>query len=281
MSYKTISDLPDELASKFINPSFITKTKHVYFLSHQGLGDNITTISAVNFLLQYYENVYLLCRSHFVENLKLIYINPNVILMPYIYTPNDSINQCNEILKSKYQDPDSDVLASGLYVRYFKNKITNKDFLTYKPNSYNYNSEYAHVRSFYTDINLDLKIYYEWYHFPSSDISKQYYETIKQYKLVFFHTLSSEKKINLSHLANNYLSDEYLIICPNENMYDKTHPHYELSQSYLNLLVPYYYDIIVNSVTVEVINSVFSCIVYPLRRMNKLKANIINIHGRG
>ena len=41
----------------------ITKQKSAYFLSHNGLGDNITNIGAINFLLNYYETIYFLCKD--------------------------------------------------------------------------------------------------------------------------------------------------------------------------------------------------------------------------
>ena len=34
------------------------KQQYAYYLSHTGLGDNITSISAIKFLLTYYETIY-------------------------------------------------------------------------------------------------------------------------------------------------------------------------------------------------------------------------------
>ena len=37
--------------------------KSAFFLSHNGIGDNITNIGAINFLLQYYNSIYFLCKD--------------------------------------------------------------------------------------------------------------------------------------------------------------------------------------------------------------------------
>ena len=51
----------------------------VYFLSHLGLGDNITNIPAVNFLLEHYKNVYFICQHKHHDNVKLLFLNKPVI----------------------------------------------------------------------------------------------------------------------------------------------------------------------------------------------------------
>ena len=43
----------------------IKKQKSAYFLSHNGLGDNITSIGSIIFLLQYYETIYFLCKNNY------------------------------------------------------------------------------------------------------------------------------------------------------------------------------------------------------------------------
>ena len=68
----------------------IVKQKNAYFLSHNGLGDNITSIGAVNFLLNYYENIFFLCKDIHEDNVKLLFNNKPVIIVafdPSIRTP--------------------------------------------------------------------------------------------------------------------------------------------------------------------------------------------------
>ena len=55
----------------------------VFFLGHNGLGDNITNIGAINYLLTIYENVYFICKDIYIQNLKEIFTNPRIILVPF------------------------------------------------------------------------------------------------------------------------------------------------------------------------------------------------------
>jgi len=56
------------------------KLKKAFFLGHNGLGDNITMNGAINFLLNYFEEIYFLCKNIHQENVKL-YIIINLLLL--------------------------------------------------------------------------------------------------------------------------------------------------------------------------------------------------------
>ena len=53
----------------------MNKLSTAYFVSHNGLGDNITNIGAVNFLLQYYEIIHFLCKDDYANNVKHLFSN--------------------------------------------------------------------------------------------------------------------------------------------------------------------------------------------------------------
>ena len=57
--------------------------KSAFFLSHNGIGDNITNIGAINFLLQYYNSIYFLCKDIYEENVKLLFNNKKLITIPF------------------------------------------------------------------------------------------------------------------------------------------------------------------------------------------------------
>ena len=74
----------------------MNKLPTAYFVSHNGLGDNITNSGAVNFLLQYYETIHFLCKDIYVKNIEHLFPDSAVIPVPF-----DSNNEFNHIGSEK------------------------------------------------------------------------------------------------------------------------------------------------------------------------------------
>lgn len=159
------------------------KQQDAFFLSHNGLGDNITNISAINYLLNYYETIYFLCKDIYVENVNLLFANKSVITIPI--NSADENNHCKKIINSI---PKADLFISGCHTFYLKSRITHPHLLNYIKNNGAYACKYNHITQFYNDNGLDLSIYFEYFNIESSEKSIEYYEQIKQYKIVFLHT---------------------------------------------------------------------------------------------
>jgi len=172
----------------------IVKQKNAYFLSHNGLGDNITSIGAVNFLLNYYENIFFLCKDIHEDNVKLLFNNKPVIIVAF--DSKNETNHCRRIIHN-IRDNETDTFISGCHTSYLKKKITSPDLLKYIQNDGNYSVKYQHIRDFYYDNNLDLSIYFNYFDIASNKISKQYYDDLKKYKIVFLHTKASNIEIDL------------------------------------------------------------------------------------
>lgn len=254
------------------------KLPKAYFLSHNGLGDNITSISAINYLSQYYNIIYFLCKDIYVNNVKLLYENnKSIVIIPFNH--NDEFNECKKILNDALnKDKDINIFVSGCHKSYINSIITHPQLITYKKQNKNYTIDYPFIENFYKDINLDLSIYYEYFYIESSNISKKYYEDIKKYKIIFLHLKSSTNEINLSYIINKYINnDSYLIICANKNVYTEDNLKYNIANKFVNLPIQYYIDIILNCEEIYVIDSCFSCIVFPLNKTNKLKAKKVKI----
>jgi hypothetical protein len=258
----------------------IIKQDKAYFLSHNGLGDNITSISAINFLLKYYKTIYLLCKDIYEENIKLLYSNKPVIIISF--NSNNEFEDCSKIINNAYNnDKNIDIFICGCHKSYLNSKISHPDLLNYKQTDKNYIINYNFIKDFYYDIKLDLSIYYEYFDISESDISKYYYTIIKEYKIIFLHTKSSNKEINLDIIINKYINNsEYIIICTNKNIYPIDHYKYYIANQYINILLGYYITLIKNSNEIHVIDSCFSCIIYPMSKTNKLKASNIIIYNR-
>ena len=64
-----------------------------YFLSHNGLGDNLFSIGALRFISQYYEKVYFLCKDTFYENVRLFF-NDELRIECVPFNANDEEKEC-------------------------------------------------------------------------------------------------------------------------------------------------------------------------------------------
>jgi len=235
------------------------KMEKAYFLSHNGLGDNISNIGAVNFLLKYYNTIYFLCKDIYQDNVRLLFDSKFVIVIPF--NSHNEWNDCASIISNR---DSCDCFVSGCHTGYLQSHITHPEVLKYVKNT-DYTVAYNHLYQFYNDIGLDLSIYVNYFDIPSNNISRQYYNDISNYKIIFLHTKGSNRSINLVDIIDLYKdNDEYIIICANENVYNVNNSKYEIAEKYVNKKVAYYIDIIKNSNLIYIINSCFSCIVYPL-----------------
>jgi hypothetical protein len=248
----------------------MNKLPTAYFVSHNGLGDNITNIGAINFLLQYYESIHFLCKDIYEKNVEYLFENKPVIIVPF--NSNNERNEIDRILNNVR----ADIFVSGMHKQYIQNRITHPVLLSYKQNDKNYTIEFSHIRNFYYDIGLDLSIYYDFFDINSTDMSKKYYEELTDYKIIFIHSKASNREVKYDHIYEKYKNNnEYIIICANKNMYDKGHPFYEIAEKYVNIYVAWYIDIIKHAELLYMIDSCFSCIVYPLMITNRIpKTNV-------
>ncbi len=253
-----------------------------YYLSNGGLGDNIISLSAVRFLLQYYKTVYLLCKSKYRKHIQSL--EPRVVLVSY--NEQYEFPECARIIQNAYAT--NDVFISGLHKRYLQSKITHPSILNYIQNKDKYDLNFdtitdvnfSFIREFYEDNGLDLSVFYEYFHIESTEMSRQLYNSVKHYKRIIFTqpTASSGDTLNLSNLKSKYINDyETIILCNNYNMYDKNDVKYELSQQFVLNDMSYYIDTILNCNEIYIIDSCFIAIVLPLLKTNRLKATIVRI----
>uniref|UniRef100_A0A6C0JL99 Polysaccharide pyruvyl transferase domain-containing protein n=1 Tax=viral metagenome TaxID=1070528 RepID=A0A6C0JL99_9ZZZZ len=257
-----------------------------YLVCHNGLGDNIYMVGALNFIKQFYKNVFFLCKEKHYENVKLLFDeSSNIICLPF--------NEVNEyhtvynILIHKYNDNNDIFVCGGCHTQYLKSKITNKDFLNYKiidkEYTLNYgpinNKNYSFIIDFYRDAKLNLTYFYEYFDLPNNDVSKQLYESVKHYYLIFVQCITSDNKtLNISNLINKYKNDDkVLLICNDKNLYDKNDTQYVLAEQFVMNKIVYYVDVIKNSDEIYMIDSSFTGIVLPFIKTNRLKAKNVQI----
>jgi hypothetical protein len=187
-------------------------------------------ISALHFLLKFYEKIYFLCKNKYHVNVSLFFqITSNIVCIPF--NENDEINEINNIIQKIYYDTNTDVFVCGdIHKQYLHSKINNKLFLEYnipdKKDTIDFDtiisSDYNFIENFYKDIGLNLTIYYNYFYIPSSQESIELFNSIKHYNILFIQLSSScGTKLNISNLLNKYLYDEqYILVCNDKNLYD-------------------------------------------------------------
>jgi hypothetical protein len=250
--------------------------KNAYILSHNGLGDNITNIGAVNFLLNYYNNIYFLCKDIYLENVKLFFKNPRVILIPI--EPTNEFENCKNVILNTKPETDDCFISGMCHTSYLQSRISHPLILNYVKNN-KYSLKYNHIYNFYNDIGLDTSIYVDYFKIDSCEFSKQYYLNIQNYNIIFLHTKGSNRSIDLSGIINLYQDKEdHIIVCVNENVYDKNHPKYNIADKYVNIPIAYYIDIIKSANEIHVIDSCFSCVVYPLILSGQIESSRVELY---
>lgn len=250
----------------------------VYLLGHNGLGDNITMIGALRYLVTIYDKVYFICKEQFQKNVDDLLDCSSVITVPI--KGFQEKRECKEILDAL--PPSVDVLISGACHRwYYASRISNQILLNYKQSTHNFKCDFHFIREFYHDIHLDLSIYYDWFHIPSSPSSLKLYETIQHKKIIFLHTKASNCEVTLGSIIEKYISDEgYFIVCANKNVYDPSSENGVIAASYVNLVIRDYIDIIKHANQLHVVNSCFSCIVHILVNSGKVTPEQFKIYDR-
>ncbi len=261
------------------------KPDSAYYLSNGGLGDNIISIGAIRFLLQYYNIVYFLCKTKYSKHIKsLLSAEPRIVLVTY--NEQYEIPECIKIIRRIYST--NDVFISGSYKRYLQSKITNESIVNYIQNKNKYDlnhdtitdNNFSFIREFYEDIGLDLCVFYEYFLIESTDMSRELYNSIKHYKRIIFTqpTASTGETLDLTQLKERYIDDDdTIILCNNYNVYDKSSVKYELSQLYVMNDMSYYIDTILNCNEIYIIDSCFIAIILPLLKTDRLKATTVRI----
>ena len=256
-------------------------------MSHNGLGDNLYSIGALRFLKKYYDTIYFLCKDKYIDNVRLFFIDePRIICIPF--DSRREFEECFRILSPIYIEGKSDIFICGIHKKMFRTIVTNPKLLEYKPDDKGYDLNYdtindinySFLKGFYTDINLDLHVFYEYFKLAHDVTSTKLYNTIKHYKhIIFVQTDASfGDKLNIDRIIKLYENDnESIIISNNRNLYNPNDIRYELCQPFVMNKLVYYVDLIKNSDEIYIIDSCITGIVLPLLKTGQLKARVVRI----
>ena len=104
---------------------------NVVYLSHNGLGDNLISIGALHYLLNFYQNVFFLCKDVYHENIKMFFLDePRIQCVP-IDSKNEE-QSCIQTIQPAYYNYDIDVIICGCHKRYLQTKVNHPEIVKYR-----------------------------------------------------------------------------------------------------------------------------------------------------
>jgi hypothetical protein len=263
--------------------STITMTAAV-FLSHNGLGDSLFSVGALRYLSTLYTHILFLCKDIYYDNVVLMLSDcPTITVVPF--QSNNEFAQCRDIVTQYYQT--HDILVCGCHRRYLSTQITHPSLVNHSIDDGDYdlaidtmtNERCSFIKSFYADINLGLRIFYEHFALPSTAESRALYESVKEFRVIFIQTTASYgNNLNITSLVNKNIEDDRtILISSSENLYPEEHPKHAVCKRFVMNKIVYYLDTIRNAEEIYCIDSCFVGVIMPLKKMGKLKASIVRV----
>jgi len=219
-------------ANTYFKEMRVHKLKEAFVLTHLGLGDNIHAIGMIRYLSTCFDKIYVVCKQRNSVNMKVIYSDDCSIELYQVH--DDRLNIDPYITKDKT------VFTCG----YHNAKHTVYDLPV----------------SFYNDVNIDFKYFWEYFYVPRTNKSQELYNQLKDINYVFLHNTSSTGMvfpIDLVETKLNLDRNETLFVNPCYNIYDKHHTFYLLADKFINHLLIDYVDTIINARYVMLSDSSF------------------------
>lgn len=193
------------------------KYKHFVLFMHMGLGDHIMMTPAVYEISKQVENLYIPCKTIYVDSVKRIYSGVKNLELLSINNDHITKSEHDRIfgeLQTKV-DGQLTVAATGMY-------NTNPHPIFPLPSG------------FYKDLNLDFKKCLKHFSWSVGDSAlSPLLQILHQLKIkyIFIHDTSSNKKGDQIEIDARYgISDDTIMLNPDRNMYESNHPYYYLAK---------------------------------------------------
>lgn len=221
-----------------------------FHIGDLGLGDQLCQVGAVRYLSTLYEKVIVVCKKNNKHNMEQVFSDdPNISLYPISHEKDLIPKFGADENKLKEVTSNSDVYMTGCNLPHGGGGPLN--YIITKPYEY---------------LNLDFSIFWNYFHIPDFQESKNLHNTIKTTKYAFVHNMCSTGMVYSLNDLSSILPDvgELLLINPEVNMYDKDHEHYELANTFINKNLYTYIDTIKNAEYVICSDSAFFCLAINL-----------------
>lgn len=203
--------------------------KNIIVFTHVQYGDIFMQVPLLDYISKFFKKVYLPVRVNTYNNLD-IFKNTNIELIKAKPITNDlfDLYKISELCEFENREYD------------YKLNIGHND----KREFHNESDEWP-LEFYYKRFNLNQNLYYNIPDFFNLiDKSNNYIELLKNRKYIFYSLLSTD---GLRHLQiPKILSDNYIVICPDFNVYPQNHENYDIADKFVNLKTSEYINIIEN-----------------------------------
>jgi hypothetical protein len=231
--------------------------KKAFVLSHLGMGDCFTISSAVRFLSTKYEEVTVVCKKRYEENIRLLYKDDPNIIFHIVNNDEDISPRFGCPIESFIQTVNGyDVYMCGFHL--LNKPPTNMNTLPF---------------CFYNDIGVDYSIFWKYFHAPTTPESMNLYKLLSPYKYIIIHNQSGTGLCFTDHYPEHVLNiskDTTIFINLNKNIYPPTHPYYTIANEFVNKPIVHYKDALINADYVLLCDSSIFCFAMnlPIRTNN-------------
>jgi hypothetical protein len=221
--------------------------KKAFILTHLGLGDHITCIGMVRYYATIYDELYIVCKHKFVENLRLFYKDDPTI---HFYCVDNNIGNTIEGFskesnaKYMFNGEIYDLITVGAYGPVHTYSIGAIPFC------------------FYKDIQLDYGIFWEYSHMIDTHESKELYNLIKDIDYIIIQNATSEGiAFPIEQIERHFHIDrnKTLILNIEQNVYTQDHHYYKLAEQFVMKPILFYKDTIINAQQVHTTDSCLFC----------------------
>ncbi len=230
--------------------------KKAFVLSHLGLGDMINMIGAVRYLSMCYDEIKVVCKRMYVENVKLFYQDDPSIQL-YVVTNDYEISVpygCNQDYYDRVTQG-YDVYRCGYHSRSPIQQVP---------------------LSFYDDFQMKRHIRTDYFYLSNISEATQLLQNVLNItsNYILIHQSASNQNVDFLKRYNINLDDERLVINPNQNLYPVGHQYYDICQRLLNCPVVMFVEIMKNAQELYLIDSCFFCLALYLD-LSKVKTKML------
>ena len=212
----------NELSNSFLKEQKGYKPLKSCILTHLGLGDHIIATGAIRYFSTCYDELHVICKKKYHLNLELFFSDDDSIKL----VPVEDDLEAHRLIRTL----DMPILTCGIHCG-----RTNFDKIP---------------DCFYEDLNLDVYIFWKYFHLPTTNKATVLFEKVKDIPYVFIHNTASNGKMF------DVKRDEFMIN-PNDNMYAQGDSYYELAESFLGHHLLHYKLLIENAKMIIMTDSSF------------------------
>ena len=237
--------------------------KNSIILTHLGMGDMLAASPAIRYFASKYENVYIISKLKYFENIMRMYEDvDNINILTLSLEANDSeyqerleVDQFLNGFEEEYE-----LLSSGIY----HNNPAPFDKLP---------------DNFYLDLGLELDIYEKYFSLSESVYqNKKFKHIIDQHKYAF--VCGKTSIVDHTEKIISKVNPDILLLSPSRNVYSNDHEYYDIAESVVNLPLFDYVPLIQNAQEIHLIASSFS-ILSKFVASNEVKKYIHNYNKCG